>query len=378
VAQDKLISNSRFPLRLFEAVRHHRARISRGQALVEFALVLPLAMFLLLFVIDFGRLFASYVDVSNASREGAAYAAGNPTDTAGIVARARAETNTQGQVGQGALTITSGCLSVGGTAIDCGAAAGGGGSGNTVTVTATERFTFITPVISIFFSGGVNLHASTTASVLSLAASGGNAPGNCTTPPVAAFTYTVSGKTVTLDASTSSPTTDLCAISGYNWDMGDGANPFPPIVGRNVTYTYGLSGTYHVTLMVSNSAGSVTIQQTITVDLAPVPTGTPAPTPIHTPTPRPTVAPPVCNTAPGFTYSFTGNGNGSKAHQVTFYGGYTGQPVPATWMWTFGNGESDDGQTRSIDYEHAGTYTVTLTVKNGSCTATVSHVVVVP
>ncbi len=48
---------------------------SRGQALVEFALVLPVMMLILLIVVDFGRLYQSWIQLNNAARVGANYAA---------------------------------------------------------------------------------------------------------------------------------------------------------------------------------------------------------------------------------------------------------------------------------------------------------------
>jgi hypothetical protein len=47
---------------------------SRGQALAEFALVLPLLILILLFAIDFGRVFFGWVGLHNVSRIGANYA----------------------------------------------------------------------------------------------------------------------------------------------------------------------------------------------------------------------------------------------------------------------------------------------------------------
>ncbi|HZK18677.1 MAG TPA: TadE/TadG family type IV pilus assembly protein [Clostridia bacterium] len=43
----------------------------RGQSLVEFALVLPLLIILLMGIFEFGRIFSSYVMITNAAREGA-------------------------------------------------------------------------------------------------------------------------------------------------------------------------------------------------------------------------------------------------------------------------------------------------------------------
>jgi hypothetical protein len=48
-----------------------------GQALVEFALILPLLVLLLVMAIDFGRVFFGWVSINNAARVGAAYAAAN-------------------------------------------------------------------------------------------------------------------------------------------------------------------------------------------------------------------------------------------------------------------------------------------------------------
>ncbi len=47
---------------------------SRGQALVEFALVLPIAIFLLLCIMEGGRIFASYLELESAARDAARYA----------------------------------------------------------------------------------------------------------------------------------------------------------------------------------------------------------------------------------------------------------------------------------------------------------------
>lgn len=50
-------------------------RNNRGQAVVEFALVLPLFVWLMLGMIDFGRIFHELIVVSHAAREGARVAA---------------------------------------------------------------------------------------------------------------------------------------------------------------------------------------------------------------------------------------------------------------------------------------------------------------
>jgi hypothetical protein len=79
---------------------------------------------LMLMAIDFGRVFFSYIEVNNAAREGAAYAAAFPTDTAGITSHARQETNVQGQGGENAITVTATCYDSSGVALAGGAFGG--------------------------------------------------------------------------------------------------------------------------------------------------------------------------------------------------------------------------------------------------------------
>lgn len=57
----------------------------RGDGLVEFALILPVLMLILMSVIDFGRAIYAYNVVANCAREGARYGVTAPTDTAGII-----------------------------------------------------------------------------------------------------------------------------------------------------------------------------------------------------------------------------------------------------------------------------------------------------
>jgi len=53
---------------------------TRGQTIVEFALTLPVLILLLLFAIDFGRVFLGWISLNNAARVGANYAAMHPHD----------------------------------------------------------------------------------------------------------------------------------------------------------------------------------------------------------------------------------------------------------------------------------------------------------
>ncbi|HXG25543.1 MAG TPA: TadE/TadG family type IV pilus assembly protein [Candidatus Binatia bacterium] len=53
-------------------------RKNRGQSLAEFALTLPMLLLMVLFGLDFGRVFLGWVALTNAAREAANYAAMNP------------------------------------------------------------------------------------------------------------------------------------------------------------------------------------------------------------------------------------------------------------------------------------------------------------
>ena len=67
-----------------------------GQSLVEFALILPLLLMLVLGAMDFGRLFFAKMVITNAAREGANYLAYHPDDTDGMedVIREEADSST--------------------------------------------------------------------------------------------------------------------------------------------------------------------------------------------------------------------------------------------------------------------------------------------
>ena len=71
-------------------------RSGRGQSLAEFAIMAPVLIILMLGAIDFGRVYFSFVSVTNAARNGAHYASGSATDAAdltGIRSAAVADTN---------------------------------------------------------------------------------------------------------------------------------------------------------------------------------------------------------------------------------------------------------------------------------------------
>ena len=60
------------------------ARSRRGQALVEFSLVFPVMLTIVLGIVEFGRLLVTYSSVATASRDAARYAASVGEDPSGI------------------------------------------------------------------------------------------------------------------------------------------------------------------------------------------------------------------------------------------------------------------------------------------------------
>jgi Flp pilus assembly protein TadG len=61
----------------------------RGQSLVEFAIILPLFILIVMMIFDLGRAVYYYSAIYNAAREGARYGVVNPADTAGMEQTAR-------------------------------------------------------------------------------------------------------------------------------------------------------------------------------------------------------------------------------------------------------------------------------------------------
>jgi Flp pilus assembly protein TadG len=354
----------------------------RGQSLVEFALIVPVFLILLLMAVDFGRLFFTYIQVSNAAREAAAYGAAQPTDTVGMQARAVQEKNAQTQ-GEGPLDpISTTCRNQAGTVIACSAAPGGGGAGNTLTVTVRQPFTFLTPLINSFFGSNLGMTSSVTTAVLVSAAGGtGGGPGSCAAPTMATFTIVASGLDIIANPDGSKPDTGVCTISGYNWDFGDSNTA----VGTSipVTHTYAAPGTYTVTLEVTNQGGSLTAIRTVTVPPAATPTPTPTPTPTATtgPTPTPTPTPtatPTATPCPQPVADFLWV-SGNPRRNVTFTDRST---APAecpinTWLWDFGDGSPSSNAPNPFHSfpGNNGSWTVRLTVTSSSGSTTVTRVV---
>jgi hypothetical protein len=123
----------------------------KGQALVEFALVLPVLMILLLMAIDLGRLYFGWVVTQNMARIAANYAANDPAGPWG------AGSTYQAQINADAATIncTPPALWPAPSFID-----GGTQIGDRVQVNLTCGFRVLTPLVSGIVGNPVQLGAS--------------------------------------------------------------------------------------------------------------------------------------------------------------------------------------------------------------------------
>ena len=134
--------------------RPSRAR-RRGQALVEFALIVPILLFILVIAIDFGRLFYLNIGIINGAREGAAYGADHPlSPPTEITTRVRQELGLS--PADPSVTVTRTCSS---TCLSSLAVS----PPNTITITASTTFSFLTPFINTFFGGALPMSAASTA-----------------------------------------------------------------------------------------------------------------------------------------------------------------------------------------------------------------------
>jgi hypothetical protein len=238
------------PMR-FRRVRDRLHR-SRGQGLVEFALVLPLLLIVLLFAIDFGRAFYSWVILQNASRIGANYAAlnpegwqgtGNPTLQAEYLALVSKDWGTLGCDPPPAPVFTDavGDSSIAGQTPDTSFDVG-----DSVSVTLTCPFRPLTPIISGVVGNSIQLVAmsefrirsgsiagldhdvpipkpSTVAPTPVPTATATPAPTPC--PVTAEFIGTPtsgSGGSLTVQFTDQSTAAAGCTIASWAWDFGDG------------------------------------------------------------------------------------------------------------------------------------------------------------
>ena len=326
--------------------------------MVEFAIVAPLIALFLVIAIDFGRAFFSYVQITNGAREALVLASedlAGPTNVVAMRDRVLLEANEQDHGGEDStIQVTVECHDSAGTEIDCSDATEGPGAGNTVTITVTRDFTLITPLASSILGDDFQMSTTATSPVLGFVSAGGPGGGGSCSLPVASFeAVVVVDLTVEVNPAASSPQDpgDPCNISGYNWTWGDGSEPEP----GNATaaqHTYATSGTYTITLEVTNQEGSATTTRQVTV---------------------PEGAAVVCD-PPNASFTVSEGGPGGKTHTYTDTStvadedscGITG------WLWTFADGTSSNAPNPTKTYGNSASHTTILEVTNSGGSDTFS------
>jgi PKD repeat protein len=336
------------------ASRRGRQPKSAGQALVEFALVIPVMLLMLAIAIDFGRLFFSYIEITNAAREGAAFGAHQPANLTQIQTTAAQETSTQSQGGENAITVSTTCKDSGGTVLaSCTLASGGAsGAGNTITVNVDEPFTFFTPLIGAIVP---NLHLTTgsTAVVTDYAStSGGVVPGACSLPVPSFVVNVSSGRTVFADPTASRPNSGVCNISGFTWGWDLNPNDDTAGTATGDSHTYTIDGTYIITLTVSNQAGYASTSRSITV---------------------PAVTPPVC-AKPTADFTWLTSGKVYTYRDASSVADPVNCPI-TDWLWTFtdlGGTQSNAQNPAAQTYANNSAHPVTLKVTNAGGSTTIT------
>lgn len=141
------------------SLRDRIRRRSRGQALVETAILLPVLLILLLGAIDFGRAFFGWVNLHQAVRIGANFAATNPNMDA--TERDRYEALVEGDLGGLNCAIDSAIPNPTFTTPD-GTPVSDPALGDYATLTLECEFSPITPLADIFFGDPIPMAATST------------------------------------------------------------------------------------------------------------------------------------------------------------------------------------------------------------------------
>jgi hypothetical protein len=267
---------------------------SRGQGLVELALILPVLLLMVMAALDFGRLFLGWVVLNNAARVGANYAALYPEawDAPGNAARRSTYDSLVRDARADAEIALTACSA---KAVAAPAFPNGKDLGDHAEVTLDCGFSPITPIIGDLFAGAGNPLMVSARSVFPLRSGAVDAPARTPSPIcLSDFDWTVdAADSLTVDFA------DATVGSGgpYLWDFGDATAS----VVQNPSHTYLQGGTYRVVFRVS---GCNAIGQNVSVaDPPPSPDPSASIDPDASPPPS---ASPVPSPAPCITPSFIG------------------------------------------------------------------------
>ena len=116
----------------------------RGQALVEFAMVMPIMLLLLFALVDFGRAFYSWLLITNAAREGAR-----------VAATQSPLTDVETRIYEAASVLDAASITITTTNVQ-------GNRGETVEIDLAFSFSFVTPIGNLAgLLGGTTVSAPT-------------------------------------------------------------------------------------------------------------------------------------------------------------------------------------------------------------------------
>jgi PKD repeat protein len=311
-------------------------RLGRGQSLVEFALLLPVLLLILLGGLDLGRVFLGWVSLNNTARVAASYAASNALliDAGNSAALASYNTLVQND------TAATNCTPP--DPVPAPAYTPSATLGSHATVEISCSFQILTPVISQVLGGSVTVSAASTFPIrIGIVANvpGGGGGGG----PVAAFTASPTTGDAPLAVTFTNTTTGTVAT--WAWDFGNGetstAQDPPPV-------TYTAAGTFTVTLTASDGLNSSTASRTVDVTLPPGPLA-------------------------AFTVTPS---SGTAPLSVAFANTSTGTNL--TYAWDFGDGTTSTEEDPPSKSYPAGSWTVTLVVTDDAAlTSTATQTVTV-
>ena len=309
-----------------------RTRRSRGQSLVEFALIVPVILLVTMLAIDFGRVYLGYINLQNMSRIAANYAANNPTawGTPGDLA---VQAKYRNQILNDAKATNCTLPTSGGSpTVPAPTFANGTGLGSSATVGITCGFRIATPVISsiIGTAGVLNVSASSVFPIKSGMSATGGAGGG---PSLPTALFDANRKNGPAPLAVQFTDQSLGNPTNWAWDF-DGDLVVDSTL-QNPTHTYTSAGSYTVTLTVGNAAGTSTETKPAFIGVG----------------------------APTGDVNFTASPvSGTSPLAVQFLD--TSTATATAWEWDFDDDGTVDDTTQnpSHTYPVAGTYSVTLTI----------------
>jgi Flp pilus assembly protein TadG len=324
--------------------RRQRAH-SRGQSLVELALIAPVFLLLLLTAIDLGRLLYSQVTITNAAKEaalvasqGGTYQSNQPCGPTNTV-MCGALTEAQGgfvEVDKARVTLTPA------TCVPNAQYPPGGPP--TVTVSVSAPFRVVTPIIGQIV--GSNLVLSATADAECLVVPEVTFPS--LPNPTAAFTASPTSGSAPLlvNFNATGSFSPGATITSYSWSFG-GSGPTP-------SFTFA-AGSHTVTLTVTDSRGQ-TDQDTTTITVSGGGGGTPTPTP-----------PPTCASSVDFTA--VNKANGGHPHRMDLAATLTPNQSGWTFTWTGSWSQTPPvtGPGVTVDFVASGSQSVQVTATKSGC-----------